>query len=411
IELTVAPVPGTEPLLFAGVVRDITERIRLEQQLRQAQKMQAVGQLAGGVAHDFNNQLTSVMGFAEMLALRLDNPEDRRFAEHILQASRRAADLTQKLLAFSRKGKFIAVPVDLHQIIVEVAALLRHSLDKRIDIRQEFNAPRAITRGDPNQLQNAFLNLAINARDAMPNGGTLTFATAETTVNTQAPALGIAPGAHLQIHVTDTGIGMDEETRKRLFEPFFTTKGEGKGTGLGLAAVYGTVKNHAGAITVETEFGHGTTFTVYLPLLSESAEKSAADSAAFTPTRPREVRVLVVDDEDSIRLLLVELLRQNGYLVLDFASGAEAVEYYRRFARDVDLVILDMVMPKMGGRETFAALKAINSNVKVLLASGYSLDGEAQSILNEGVLAFVQKPFSQSDLLQAVDGALKRRTP
>ena len=403
--------------MLMDAVWKVVERKRAEEalsasedRLRQSEKLTAIGQLAGGIAHDFNNQLAGVMGYADMLAQRLDQEPYKRFAQGIMVSARRAADLTQKLLAFGRKGKYLLVPVDIHQILGEVVSILERSIDKRVRIRQVLKVGHATIMGDPNQIQNALLNLALNARDAMPQGGELTFETDALTFNEadcREHHQEISPGPFLRITVIDSGFGMSDEVKKHLFEPFFTTKEPGKGTGMGLASVYGTVRNHHGTISIESDEGHGTTVRLCLPLAPYAAKESGERYDA-TPARGT-ARVLLVDDEETVRTMAPEMLRDLGYSVVTCCNGREAVEYYRAHSREVDLVILDMVMPEMGGRDAFIAMRKINPKVRALLSSGYSLDGEAQDILDEGVLAFIGKPYRHNELSEAVAEALARR--
>jgi len=385
------------------------ERVKAQEQLAQAQKMQAVCQLAGGIAHDFNNQMTGILGYAEMLRDQLAaDPKLSRFAANIIKGIRRAADLTAQLLAFARKGKYMNVPVNIHSIILEVVMLLEHTVDKRINISQRFSARPSFTTGDPTQLQNVILNLGINARDAMPEGGNLIFTTETASLDEtfcKNHAHELSPGRYLQVSITDTGTGMSPEVRKRLFEPFFTTKPVGKGTGMGLAAAYGTIKHHKGAITVYTEEGKGTTFNLFLPLREETVD--AATAAAQVRKIPGNPRILLVDDEEIVADMAQDLLTEIGCRVTRCSNGREAVERYRVLYPEIDLVILDMVMPEMNGKETLTHLQRINPKVKILLASGYSLDDDAQSILQQGALGFLQKPFHQASLSAAIEKALK----
>ena len=389
------------------ITRNVTEQSRLEERLRQSEKMDAVGQLAGGIAHDFNNQLSGIIGFSDLLSKRLEDPKLRHYAESILTASRRAAHLTSQLLAFSRKGKFLSVPVDVHGVIAEAVALLKRSIDKRIEVRERLEAEPSLIRGDPSQMQSALLNLAINARDAMPDGGEILFSTRITRLEKKAFDFDIPAGNYLEVSITDNGTGMSAEVKRHLFEPFFTTKEQGKGTGLGLASVFGTVKSHKGAVTVYSEQGRGTTFKLYLPLMEE--HHVAPELPAGTEPRARRgARILVIDDEPVICDSAVEMLRDLGYEAEAYCDPQKALDYYRTAASAIDLVILDMVMPKMTGRQLFAAMKAINPQIRALLSSGYSLNGEAQRILDEGVLEFIYKPYQQSDLARLVDGVLER---
>ncbi|OGV82306.1 MAG: hypothetical protein A3K19_25065 [Lentisphaerae bacterium RIFOXYB12_FULL_65_16] len=404
-----------------GSNRDITDRKRAEaalrdseDRLRQVQKMNAIGQLAGGIAHDFNNQLAGILGYADMLAGRLVEPDLKHYADAICTAARRSADLTKQLLAFARKGQYQSIAVDMHAVVAETVAILQHSIDKRITIAQLLRAQPAVVIGDPSQLQNALLNLGVNARDAMPDGGTLTFETQVVHLDAQFCArhpYEIRPGDYLMLAVSDTGCGMSADVKAHLFEPFFTTKPVGKGTGMGLAAVYGTAKNHGGAVNAYSELGHGTTFRIYLPLLVEAAglppsvlDRTAGDAAA---TPPANLRIMVVDDEALVREVLAEMLRAEGHAVIKAADGNEALALYRQHWREVDLLILDMVMPQMNGRDTFHAMKTINPGVRALLSTGFSVDGEAQTILNEGVLGYVGKPYRYRELVAAIAQATK----
>jgi PAS domain S-box-containing protein len=395
------------PPLVLSIERDITERKKLEDQLRQSEKMQAIGQLAGGIAHDFNNQLVGVLGYADLLVSRLEDPTLSHYAENIKKAATRSADLTKQLLAFSRKGKNLSIPVEINKVLVEVVAILEHSIDKRIEIRQHLNVRPSIALGDPTQLQNVFLNLALNARDAMPKGGKLIFETDIAELDDdfcQNHPYQIPHGRYLKVSVTDAGAGMSQETQRRIFEPFFTTKEQGKGTGMGLASVYGTVRNHQGAITVYSELGHGTTFNVYLPL-SES-EELPEEPIQRTPAKGT-ARVLMVDDEEMVRNVGAAMLRALGYEVMTCQDGEEAVECYRNSWKHIDLVILDMIMPRMNGREAFMAMREINPDIRAILSSGYSINGEAQGILDEGVLAFIGKPFDRAKLSDTVAKVLR----
>ncbi len=393
---------------FESIGEDITEERNLREQLQQAEKLEALGQIAGGVAHDFNNQLVAIMGYADLLRGALSGqPNLRSYADMILHASQRSADLARQFLAFARKGKYESAPVNIHGVIAEVVSLLGRSIDKRITIKQNLQAQSMTVIGDATQLQSVFLNLAINARDAMPKGGEIAF-------NTEVISLDehfcrnhphkIAPGRYIQVSISDTGVGMDAETQKRIFEPFFTTKKNGHGTGMGLAAVYGAIKNHKGAVNVYSEVNRGTTFKVFLPLAEDQREDKSADTTILPALAPADI--LVVDDEESVRDVVAVMLTSLGHRVATRHNGAEAVEYYRRAWRDIDLVILDMVMPQLAGRETFAAMKDINPSVKAILVSGYTVDGEAQDILNNGVLSFVQKPLRLADLSRHVNEAL-----
>ncbi|HBC87740.1 MAG TPA: hypothetical protein DCZ94_12350 [Lentisphaeria bacterium] len=404
-----------DEIILQATVRDIStqrkaeeERLKLEERLRHSEKMEAIGQLAGGIAHDFNNQLMGIMGCAELLYDRLDDVNLRNDIESILRASRRASDLTKDLLAFSRKGKFLTIPVNVHKVIEEVISVLEHSIDKRIEIKRILKASPAIIVGDPTQLQNALLNMAINARDAMPNGGEITFTTENVPMEEvfhkedQKKAL---MSRYLKICISDTGIGIDKETIKHIFEPFFTTKGPDKGTGMGLASVYGTVNSHNGIINVNSEPGKGSVFCMYFPLMEDIVHKD--DSKPESTLKRKGIRILLVDDEEIVRNMVGSMLRSFGHKVMTCNDGLEAVEFYRNSWKDIDLVVLDIMMPRMNGKEAFVSMKSINSEIRVLLASGYSMDGETQGLLDAGAKAFIQKPFNMKELSLSIEDAMK----
>ena len=397
---------------YVAVKRDVTEQISLEKQLRQAQKMEAVGQLAGGVAHDFNNQLAGITSYAELLLGRLVDEKGRHYVDMILQAAQRAADSTAQLLAYSRKAELRVARVDVHALVAEVVSLLSHTIDRRITIKQVLTGGTPVVLGDPSQLENALLNIAINARDAMPDGGELVLATEAVTLNEafcRSHPHGVVPGPFIQVSVSDTGAGMDEDTVTHIFEPFFTTKGVEGGTGLGLAAVYGTVRSHGGTLEVETRQGHGTVLRLYLPLAPAGGDDAVKEEATTAAT-VAAARILLVDDEEPLREACCEALRGLGYNVVPCGNGAEAVEYYGRSWREVDVVILDMVMPKMSGPDAFRAMRAVNPGVKVLFLSGFSLDSGVQAVLDEGALDYLQKPFRLADLHGKLSRALGRKS-
>ena len=387
---------------------DITERKRLEDELRQSQKMKAIGQLAGGVAHDFNNLLTGILGYADMLMRKAEpGSEVYKAAQTIEEVADRAAELTRQLLGFARKGKYRVIPIDAHETIRAVAALLGRTIDKNVRIVLRLNAGRSVVMGDPSQMEQMLMNLAFNARDAMPKGGELLFETSVVhlgTMSAGAHPLGLT-GAHLLIAVSDTGSGIPWEIQGRVFEPFFTTKASGKGIGMGLATVYGIVESHGGSIRVQSKENHGATFKIYLPLTDQkaAAKETEEDKGECVPGSGR---ILIVDDEEVVRNIAAAILSELGYEAIAVSSGKEAVERYRVEGSEIDLVVLDMVMPEMDGRKCFQALKAIDPDVKVILASGYGRNERAQQIMNEGALAFVPKPFRANELSLAVAGAI-----
>ncbi|OGJ95244.1 MAG: hypothetical protein A2350_14715 [Candidatus Raymondbacteria bacterium RifOxyB12_full_50_8] len=387
------------------------ERGQLENQLRQSQKMEAIGQLAGGIAHDFNNMLAGISGFGDLLRTKFgkENPIVEKYANSIVSTAGRASDLTSKLLAFSRKGKFELVLLDVHETITEVVKILERTIEKNITITQKFRARPSTLLGDPSQVQNAILNLAVNARDAMPKGGELNIATDVITIDERfiaQRAYKINLGKYIRISISDTGMGMNEEVKARLFEPFFTTKAVGKGTGLGLASVYGTAKSHDGFVDVFSEIGKGSTFSVFLPLTeSQVSRNETLDASIETGTG----HILVVDDEDVVREMLSEILKELGYEVSTAANGEEAVVLYREQGVNIDLVILDVIMPKMGGPECLKELRKINPNVKAVISSGYALDAQTQELSAEGISGYLQKPFTIVRISQVILEALRKQ--
>jgi signal transduction histidine kinase len=387
------------------LVRDITDFVRLEKQVQEVEKLKAVGLLAGGVAHDFNNQLMSIMGNAELLQSRLADQESLlKYVEGILLSSRRSADLTSQLLAFARRGKFRLVAVDLHAIIHEVVELIAHSMDKRIEITLNLQAAPATTQGDPSQLQNAVLNLALNARDAMGAGGTLTFRSVVVSreqVQVLLPEGTDGAANFIKLTVADTGVGIDLETRPHIFEPFFTTKEAGLGTGMGLAAVQGTIQNHRGAIDIESQPGKGTEVHVYFPLYEGKVEEPApVDDSTNGPGGSG--RILVVDDEPLVREVAGEMLQSLGYTVSLCSEGEEALALFRREASTIDVVIIDLIMPKMTGLELLQEMRQISTEVKILIASGYNKVNEPKGFRGQGENGFLQKPFTLDDLSKAL---------
>ncbi len=403
--------PDGQLLRMFGTIQDITERLDLEERLHQSEKMQAIGHLAGGVAHDFNNQLAGIVGYADLLREELtNNPPLAVYANNILIGTKRAADLTAQLLAFARKGKYLSIRIDIHKIIDEVISILQRAIDKRIIVKRSLDAQHPIAQGDPSQIQNAIVNLAINARDAMPNGGEMTFSTRVIELDEgfcRQSSFELSPGKYLEIRVRDTGTGMTEQTAKRIFEPFFTTKPPGKGTGMGLAAVYGTVKNHNGAIEVSSEPDSGTTMIVRLPQVDDEGVRTTS-FPADSPIEQGNGHILLVDDESMVIEVATLMLVDLGYTVDFCDNGVEAIAYYEQHWTEVDLVILDMVMPQLSGKATYLKMKAINPDLIALISSGYSVDGEAQEILSEGAQGFIQKPYRRAALAAKIAEALDR---
>lgn len=404
-----------KPERTQGILRDVTERrraeeekVRLESQLQQAEKMRAIGQLAGGIAHDFNNQLTGITMGAGLIARGLpDQSEIRRYVEFVQTCAKRSAELTLKLLSFGRNEPGVANATPVHDMVREVVAILEHSVDKGIRIESRLEATRSVVRADAAQLQSALLNMGLNARDAMPRGGALTFETETCRVQvarTTASGLTLARGDYLRLRVTDTGLGMDELTRKRIFEPFFTTKPRGQGTGLGLSTAYGTISGLGGAIDVESSLGKGTKFEVYLPLAQD--DESAGEVPWVAP-RAGAGRLLLVDDETTVRLATEEILRALGYQVRGCEDGEQAIAVYEREGGTFRALVLDVSMPKVGGRDVFVAVRARDPRAKVLFVSGYAPEGELGPLLQEENVRFLQKPFTEGELSRALEQLLE----
>jgi two-component system cell cycle sensor histidine kinase/response regulator CckA len=397
-------------LHFAGrpaalaIARDITQRKSLEAQLLQAQKMDAVGRLAGGVAHDFNNLLTAILVSAELLldSLGRDHPE-REEADEIRKAALRAADLTRQLLAFSRQQILAPQVLDLNQVVANMDKMLRRVIGEDIDLRTVLSPDLRAVRADGGQLEQVVMNLAVNARDAMPTGGKLTIETVNTELDevyAREHAV-VKPGRYVLLAVSDTGVGMDAETKARMFEPFFTTKPKGKGTGLGLATVYGIVKQSGGHISVYSEPGRGTTFKIYLPRVEDAAVPARSTPASTTSLRGSET-LLLVEDQQEVRRVARRVLEGRGYTVLVAASGPDALQVAGAHAGPIHLLVTDVIMPAMSGREVGLLLAPARPETKVLYLSGYA----DESVVRHGVLepgiAFLQKPFTTEALARKV---------
>jgi signal transduction histidine kinase len=378
--------------------RGQTERRALEERLVQAEKMEAIGKLAGGIAHDFNNLRGAIAGYADMLLQMEGDARVHKYSSMILQASERGASLVSKLLAFARRARIKRVPVDCHRVVTQVADMLGETLTREVELRTDLQAVRFTILGDENQFVNMLINLAVNARDAMPGGGTLVIATRNEVIDAEASrhAEDMEPGEYFVLTARDTGCGMDAETMKRVFEPFFTTKGAGKGTGLGLASVYGSVKQHGGHVEVSSQVGGGTEFRVYLPVaqLEEEAPREEPHPGIVTC----QGTVLVVDDDPMMLEAAAEMLNAMGYTVVARKDGVEAVEHYRDHHREIDLVVLDVVMPRMDGVECLRRIRGINPAAVVVAISGYSDREKEQSIVREGAKALLKKPFRASQL-------------
>jgi two-component system, cell cycle sensor histidine kinase and response regulator CckA len=397
------------PLYFLAYIRDVSERKLLEEQLRQAQKMEAVGQLAGGVAHDFNNLLTAIIGNTELLLKTIDL-EDRRRLDvlEINRAAHRAATLTRQLLAFSRKQVLQPRIVDLNGVVAELAAMLRRIIGEHVELRLQLEPGLGRVLADPGQLEQVITNLAVNGRDAMPSGGTLTIRTASVDaadVPPSSPESSPLLGPLVELSVCDNGVGMDERTQARLFEPFFTTKELGRGTGLGLATVYGIVRQSGGHIRVATRLHHGSTFTIYLPM-AEGTPEPDVEAGGWGEMARGTGTILVVEDEDAVRYLACRVLRGNGYRVLEAGDPAAALRIVRDEGQSVDLLVTDIVMPGMSGPALVERLVAGWPDLKVLYITGYAEEAiERQGALPAGG-ALLEKPFTAQQLADSVRQAL-----
>jgi PAS domain S-box-containing protein len=418
VEYTSTPIFENGSLAGAVVTfRDITgsklaeeERLKLHEQLIQAQKMEAVGQLAGGVAHDFNNILTAMLGYVGLLQMSIKGDTHlKRYTDQIIAACDRAATLTRRLLTFSRKEVISPWPVNLNVIIRELEKLLLRVIGEDIELKTLLTAENPIAMADTGQVEQVLMNLVTNARDAMPEGGFLTITTESMEMDDEyirTHGYG-KPGRYAVITVSDTGEGMDEKTRERIFEPFFTTKEVGKGTGLGLATVYGIVKQHNGYINCYSESGKGTTFRIYLPLI-EAALK-VKKPVAVSAIREGTETVLLAEDDVEVRVSTREILQEFGYKVIEAVDGEDAVDKFKKDRERIQLVLLDVIMPKRNGREAYEAMKKIRSDIKVIFMSGYTVDVIQKRGMLEGGVGLILKPVSPTQLLRKMREVLDKR--
>jgi two-component system cell cycle sensor histidine kinase/response regulator CckA len=405
ILLSLSPITDEKEKTVIVILNDVSERKRMEVQLLQAQKMEAIGTLAGGIAHDFNNLLMVIQGYVSLMLLEIASSHPHyQMLKNIENKVQSGSKLTSQLLGYARKGRYEVRPILLNSLIEETSEAFGRTR-KEITIHRELADNLSLIEADQGQIEQVLMNLMVNAADAMPYGGDLFLRTANTRHEEMRSKVYVPkPGRYVMLSVSDTGIGMDAKTLEHIFEPFFTTKELGKGTGLGLASVYGIVKGHDGYIDVESRLGYGSTFKIYL---------LASDKK--TPEKTRTVNdivkgtgtILLVDDEDSVLDIGQRFLKFMDYEVLTARSGSEAIEIYQKYHTSIDLVILDMIMPKMGGGEVFDHLKKINPKVKVLLSSGYSINNEAAKILEKGC-TFIQKPFDIKQLSQTIHEILKK---
>ncbi|MDB5391129.1 MAG: Blue-light-activated protein [Planctomycetaceae bacterium] len=408
LELAVTEFRFNSARYFTGILRDVTERKKLEQQLRQSQKMEAIGQLAGGIAHDFNNLLTVIIGFSEMVLGALSEEDaNRGLMAEVVKAGNRAASLTRQLLAFSRKQLLVPMILDLNAVVDNCHRLLRRLIGENIVLTVTCDPAIRRIKADPGQLEQVIINLAVNARDAMPEGGDIRIETFDIELNTdqcqQYP--GIRPGSYVVLRMTDNGCGMTAEVKSHLFEPFFTTKDVGKGTGLGLAMIYGIVKQSDGYIAVESTDGIGTTVSVFLPATRNLSVDLSKTCDVTPPYRGNET-VLLVEDENGVRRLARQILETQGYRVLDAGSGHEALQLIQTPGQSIQILITDVVMPGMNGRQLVEALLLRYPNLKILYISGHTDDAIVQHGIRDASHAFLQKPFSMMTLAKKVRDVL-----
>jgi signal transduction histidine kinase/ActR/RegA family two-component response regulator len=387
--------------------REQAERARAEAELMavESKQLEMVGRLAAGVAHDFNNHLTAIMGSAELLLLELPD-RSRELPESILQASQRLAELTRQLLAYSRKARMLQAPTDLHVIVQEAVSLLRRSIDPNINVVTELNAEQSTVVADAALLQSAILNLLVNARDAMPDGGTLTVGTSSLEL-TRGTSKGMPVGTCVVLEVVDTGRGIPQQQLPRIFDPFFTTKPVGKGTGLGLAAVAGTVKAHGGSIEVNSDEGVGTVFRIYLPCTDP---EGSLQLRAATAVVHGEGEILLVEDDAMVSMTAIATLQSFGYSVTHAADGRAALEQVAAHPGRFQLVLLDLRMPGLSGEQTFEGLHELEPGLPVLIWSGYGADQDVSSMLQRGAVGFVQKPYRVAELSRTVAEKMRPRT-
>ncbi len=389
------------------MIVDITDAKLLEEKLRQSQKMDVIGRLAGGIAHDFNNMLGVIIGSAELLSHKIKPDEnEKKYITRILETGERASGLIRKLMLFSRKSGAVFRDFDLHETVSNVADILEHTIDKKIKIEIELKAEYKIINGDPDLIENALLNMALNSRDAMPDGGIISFRTQNIRLDkyfTRDKPFLTTMGDYIEINISDTGNGIPQENFEKIFEPFFTTKPLGKGTGLGLAAVYGTIKEHKGTITLYSEEGKGSVFKIYLPCSSENHDlKKDAELPALHGTG----NILIIDDDVNILANLKDMLEELGYTVSSASGGMEGINILSDKSHLIDLVIVDMIMPEIDGIETIIHLKEIKPDIKIVISSGFNNEETSGRISRMDISGFIQKPFKMYELSRLLNSIL-----
>jgi signal transduction histidine kinase len=385
----------------------------LEKQLIEEEKLKTVGMLSGGIAHDFNNQLAIIMGYASVLRSQKGLSEEKRLQclEQILSSANNSSSLIKQLLAFSQKGKYRNIPVNIHGIIDEVISILTHTIDKRISTKTNLAATRHTLKGDPAQIQNVIMNLAINAKNAMPNGGMITFKTDDETLTKEQcenSKFNLKPGKYIRISIIDTGKGIAPQDKERIFEPFFTTKNSGNGFGLGLAAAAGAIRNHHGSITVESALGTGTDFCILLPVLAKNVSENKSKKVGVVNIAESQMKLLLIDDEKAFCRMITDFMGALGYTMVTYSNPLKAAEYYRDYWKDIDLVIMDMIMPKINGYDMIKRFEKINPEVKIVISSAYSEEKEIQELLkdNDRIAGFYKKPFDLIKFANSISSIL-----
>ncbi|GAB4442765.1 MAG: hypothetical protein OHK0040_13730 [bacterium] len=394
------------------VGRDVTEHRKLEEQLRQTQKLESIGQFAGGIAHDFNNILSAVLGFSELLKMSLDeNDPKRHFVDQIISSTQRGADLTRQILAFGRKQILDIKPVNLNELITSLSGMLRRILREDVSLQLNLSEENLVIMADAIQIDQVLLNLTANARDAMPDGGTLVIKTEKLTIDENFIKYhgygGI--GDYGKITVSDTGCGMSKEVLERIFEPFFTTKEQGKGTGLGLSVVYGIIKQHKGFINCYSELGKGTTFTIYLPLAKiDTTGERIIKEEKIVPAKAGET-IFLIEDDRYAREALTEFFNAGGYQVISAEDGNQAIEIFKEKFAEIDIALIDAILPKKSGKEVFDEIKKIKPDIKALFMSGYTADIIHEKGILDTSFDFIQKPASPIEIMKKVREILDRK--
>jgi PAS domain S-box-containing protein len=409
-----------QPYAIQGIGRDVTEKkallaeeMLLREQLFESQKLETVSKLISGLTHEMNNILGGIMGYADMIGMNnegADGPKDTRLAGHVdmlMSCCDRAKRLIQQLQGFARRGKYRNEPVDMHAAMKELVLLLSSSIDKRISVEQAYGAENPVVCGDRGQLEAVVLNIVVNACDAMPEGGKVSLRTSNVEFSAEEArkhGADFAPGRYLRIRIEDSGTGMDEATLKKAFDPFFTTKLKNKSPGLGLPSAYGIAKSHGGTVELHSAPGEGTTVCIYLPL-SEKDVAVAKEKTAKAPVK-QSLKVLIVEDEAMIADMLSEMLEFSGHSSDICHDGQEGAEFYRQHHAEIDLVILDMVMPVMNGPDCFRAIRKVNPDARIIISSGYAKDADVDALLKSGAAGFVNKPYSRKELMDVVAKAI-----